>query len=65
MCEYYNLNKKMLNSSTKFNLKMEHFYDWVKNNIGKLMFLSFIPVLIEEGSASLKGIKAAHNKLNA
>lgn len=57
-------SKKILNGVMKFNLKSEKVYDWIKNNIGKLMLISFIPMLIEEGSASLRGIKAASGKLN-
>lgn len=38
--------------------------DFVKNNAGKLAFLSFAPVLIEEGLASIKGNKMARELLD-
>mgnify|MGYP001809675333 CR=1 FL=1 len=63
-----NFNKKTLkiaNYSTKFSLKMEKIYDWIKNHAGSLVLVSFIPLLIEEASASLKGVASAKNKLNS
>ena len=37
--------------------------DFVKNNAGKLTFVTFIPMLAEEAIASIKGIKLAKNYL--
>ena len=37
--------------------------DFVKNNVGKLTFLSFVPTLIEEAMASFKGINIAKKYL--
>ncbi len=39
--------------------------DFVKNNAGKLTFATFVPMLIEEGLATLKGNKMAQNVLSA
>lgn len=38
--------------------------DFIKNNAGKLTFLSFAPMLLEEGLASVKGLKFAKEVLN-
>ena len=38
--------------------------DFVKNNSGKITFVSFLPMLAEEGVASIKGIKLAKKYLN-
>ena len=35
------------------------FGDWVKDNCGKIAFAAMIPILIEEGLASRKGVKLA------
>lgn len=37
---------------------------FIKNNAGKLTFLSFIPMLLEEGMASIKGLKFAEKALS-
>ncbi|MDD3436320.1 MAG: hypothetical protein PHC64_04105 [Candidatus Gastranaerophilales bacterium] len=39
--------------------KFEKSKDFIKNNAGKLTFLTFLPMLIEEGAASIKGLKLA------
>ena len=38
--------------------------DFIKNNAGKLTFATFLPILAEEGMASLKGNKLAKEFLN-
>ncbi len=38
--------------------------DFVKNNAGKITFATFLPMLIEEAAASVKGIKVAKKYLN-
>ena len=38
--------------------------DFIKNNAGKLTFATFIPTLIEEAMASIKGNKMAKELLN-
>ena len=43
--------------------KWEKTKDFVKNNSGKLTFLTFLSILIEEGVASKKGIALAKNYL--
>lgn len=60
----YEASRKILNATMKYSLKIEKFENWIKDNIGKIILISFIPMLIEEGSASLKGIKAASKRLN-
>lgn len=37
---------------------------FIKNNAGKLTFLAFLPTLLEEGLASVKGNKLAKKLLN-
>ncbi len=39
--------------------------DFIKNNVGKLSFLAFVPAILEEGLASYKGEKLAKNFLSA
>lgn len=39
--------------------------DFIKNNVGKLSFLAFVPTILEEGLASYKGEKLAKNFLSA
>jgi hypothetical protein len=38
--------------------------DFIKDNAGKITFLSFVPMLAEEGLASLHGLKFAKNSLS-
>lgn len=38
--------------------------DFVKNNAGKIALATYIPMLVEEAAASVKGIKIAKNYLN-
>ena len=38
---------------------------FIKNHAGKLTFAAFIPVLLEEGLATIKGNKIARNTLTA
>lgn len=49
--------------------KTEGWFDktttFVKNNVGKLAFISFLPMLIEEAMASIKGQKLAKTLLSA
>lgn len=49
-------NKK---SSKNKNNEHKTMADFIHNNAGKLTFLAFLPVLLEEGMASIKGIKLA------
>lgn len=42
----------------------ENIIDFIHNNAGKLTFSAFLPILIEEGTASVKGIKLAKPYLN-
>ena len=48
--------------------KPEGFFDktttFIKNNVGKLMFMSFVPLLAEEGLASIRGQKIAKQLLS-
>lgn len=44
--------------------KLDKAGDFVKNNAGKLAFLSFMPTVIEEGLASFKGNKMAKELLD-
>lgn len=42
----------------------DKFTDFIKNNAGKLTFLSAVPVLVEEGLASIKGMSYAKKVLD-
>ncbi len=55
-------NKKNIleNEKTKF----EKTKDFIKDNAGKLTFLNFAPVLMEEGLASINGLKFAKKYLD-
>lgn len=44
--------------------KLDKATDFIKNNAGKLTFLCFTPMLLEEGLASIKGGKLAKELLN-
>lgn len=44
--------------------KLDKATTFIKNNAGKLTFMTFVPVLLEEGLASLKGNKLAKELLN-
>ena len=44
--------------------KLDSIGDFVKNNAGKLVFASYIPLLLEEGLASIKGGKLAKQVLS-
>lgn len=48
-------NKKQSENKTKW----EKTKDFISNHSGKILFLTFSPILIEEGVASIKGIKLA------
>ena len=50
-------------SDEKTNSIVDKSTDFVKDNAGKLTFATFLPTLIEEGMASIKGNKLAKNIL--
>lgn len=54
-------NKK---SPAKKKSKFQKTMDFVHNNAGKIIFLAFSPVILEEGLASIKGKKLAKSYLN-
>ncbi len=56
--------KKVNKFFGKFNNFMLKTYEKIKDNIGKLVLLTALPTIIEEGVASMKGLKAAKQTFN-
>lgn len=52
-------NKESKNKKTETETETETVVDFIHDNAGKLTFATFLPVLIEEGMASIKGVKLA------
>ena len=57
---FHNVKPETLNKPKSLWEKTK---DFVKNNVGKISFATFLPMLIEEGAASVKGLKLAKQYL--